>query len=352
MDLISNTEGLRTDEVDFINSLGALDEANAEADAAVSAEAESIVNPVEDKEPAKSEDELDASTEEPDESSDDEEEEPTEDAIEYVETSDGKKVKIDYNDRDRVKRAHLLARQGRVWQAERDDLQRKLESIEPEYNEMKSVWATLEEVQDDIPELYRLITGGGDWEERIEQEIQQRDEIAQLTPAQLEVYNKHRIAEKREAELKKREEAWQRKVEEAEQAKQQAEADKQRSMINSVFNEHRFAGTLGDKAREHRLDKMVFNTIKSELNGKEVSQAEINELIKREFDLIRSSMSETTKQVKTKNHKNKVAQATKKAAENVNKSSNDLESLREQLSSGNIDGLFARDDWADLVDKL
>ena len=346
-DLISSTDGLRSDEVAFLESLSEQEPAVDPAEET----ANSIVNQMEEPTPEDSEDELDAE-EEVSESDHDEEEESSEDAIEYVETSDGKKVKIDYNDRDRVKRAHLLARQGRVWQSERDKLQKQVDEIKPAYEELQSVMNALEEAKDDIPKLYELLTGGESWEDAIEKEIQQREEIASLTPEQLEVYNKHRIAEKREAELAKREAQWQRKLEEAEETKKRAEQDTQRSMITSAFNEYRFAGTLGDPAREHRLDKMVFNTIKSELNGMDASEAEVREIIKREFDALRSSVATNTKVNQMKSKNKKTAQATKKAAKGVNKSSNESSDIASKLAKGDIDGILSMDNWADLVSKL
>ena len=114
-----------------------------------------------------------------------------------------------------------------------------MESIKPEFDEIKSVLGALEEAKDNPSELYRLTTGGEDWEELIEKEIAQREEIANLSPAQLEVYNKHRIAEKREAELQKREAAWQKKLEEAELQKAEAAKNTQSAMIKGAFNEYR-----------------------------------------------------------------------------------------------------------------
>ena len=53
-----------------------------------------------------------------DEDSEGEDDETPPDDIEVVETKSGKKVRIDYADRDKVKRAHLLAAQGRVWRSD------------------------------------------------------------------------------------------------------------------------------------------------------------------------------------------------------------------------------------------
>ena len=127
-----------------------------------------------------------------------EDETEAEDDIEIVATKDGKKIKIDYSDRNSIKRAHLLAKQGRTWQAERDNAIKERDELKTYGADRDEVLQALEDAKDDIPELYRLITGGEDWEAMIENEIRQREEIAQLTPEQLEVYNKHKLNERRD----------------------------------------------------------------------------------------------------------------------------------------------------------
>ena len=340
---LEDTSGLRSEELSFLSSL----------EEAPAAEMTPEVEEAETTETNEEAPEVELEESTPEESADEEDASEEADlAIEFVETSDGKKVKIDYNDRDRVKRAHLLARQGRVWQAERDQARAELESMKPELEDLKGVVDALEAVKDDPAELYRLITGGENWEELIEKEIQQREEIAQLTPAQLDVYNKHKLAEKREAELLRKEEAWRRKLQDAENTKLEAEKNNQQALIKGAFNEYRFANTLGDPVLEHKLDRMVFNNIKAELNGKDMGDFEIRETIKRAFDDLRGSVNVASKKVAQKSRTTKVAQATKKAAENVNKPSNETTSVREKLAKGDITSILSMENWADIVNKL
>lgn len=347
-DLIpGNTEGMRPDELAF---LATLEEAPTE-------ETETPEEAVADPEPVETDEE--ATDHEPEEDSpetsedqDDEPEGTPEDSIEEVTTADGKRIKIDYSDRDRIKRAHLLARQGRVWQSERDSARKELEAIKPEFDEIKGVLDALEDAKDDPAELYRLITGGQDWEELIEKEIAQREEVANLTPAQLEVYNKHKIAEKREAELRKREAAWEKKLEDAQRKEEEAARSNQSAMFKSAFNEFRFAGTLGDKVKEHKLDKKVWNNIKAELHGKDLNDFEVREIIKAEFDDLRSLINVAGKKAATKARGSKIAKATKKAAQGVNEKSNETSEVSEMLRKGDIQGILSMDNWADLVNKL
>lgn len=273
-------------------------------------------------------------------------------AIEIIETKDGKTVKIDYNDRDRIKRAHLLARQGRVWQSERDELKSKYETLEASSSENGELVDLLNKHVDDIPELYRLITGGEDWDAMIDETVRQREEIAQLTPEQLEVYNRSKLAEKRERQLDRREAEMASKLEDSENTRTQAEINTQRAMINSAFNEYRFHGTLGDKVQEHRLDKMVFNTIRTELNGKDVGEPEVRELIKREFDLLRSSIGQQSKKVAQTTNKKRVAAATKKAAEKATGKSSAEKTFQERLDKGDIGSILSDGNWMDMLKKL
>ena len=295
----------------------------------------------EDLDPDQSEDEDDSTESEEDESS-------AEEDIEVITTKEGKKVKIDYSDRDRIKRAHLLAQQGRVWQSERDKAQAELESMRETSVDRDAVLNALEEAKDDIPELFRLITGGEDWDAMIEDEIRQREEIAQLTPEQLDVYNKHRLNERRERELQRREAAWEEKLRQSEETKTKAEQDSQRALINGAFNEYRFAGQLGDKAQEHRLDTMVWRSVVAELNGRDVSESEVREFIKREFDALRSSITNNTRKTAKATQRKRTAKATKKAAAAATKVSSDA-SFDELLAKGDVGAILSDPNWMDKI---
>ena len=142
------------------------------------------------------------------------------------------------------------------------------------------------------------------------------------------------------------------KLEASENTRTQAEANTQRAMINSAFNEYRFHGTLGDKVQEHRLDKMVFNTIRTELNGKDVGDPEVRELIKREFDLLRSSIGQQSKKVAQTTNKKRVAAATNKAAEKATGKSSAEKTFQDRLDKGDLSSILADGNWMDMLNKL
>jgi hypothetical protein len=304
---------------------------------------EDTVEDGEGSEPEESDSEDDSEEAEEDESAAD-------DDIEIVATKDGKKVKIDYSDRDRIKKAHLLARQGRIWQSERDNALKEIETLREHSSSNDEVLNALEEAKDDIPELFRLITGGEDWDAMIEEEIRQREEIAQLTPEQLNVYNKHKLNERRDRELARREAEWEKKLQEAEDTRTKADQDTQRALINGAFNEYRFHGQLSDKNKEHKLDQMVWNNVVRQIDGKDLSESEVREFIKREFDVLRSSIIDNTKKKAVSTKRKKVAKATKKAAAAATKVSHES-SFDDLVNNGDVAAILSDPNWMDKIDK-
>lgn len=346
---INVADDFQKDLEDVMGTIESPAEENAESsDEALEAASnqETDVDTVEDgegSEPEESEEDGDSEEAEDDESK-------AEDDIEIIATKDGKQVKIDYSDRDRIKKAHLLARQGRIWQSERDNALKENEALKESSSSNAEILETLEAVKDDIPELFRIITGGEDWDAMIENEIRQREEIAQLTPEQLNVYNKHRLNEKRDRELARREAEWEKKLQDAEDTRTKADQDTQRALINGAFNEYRFNGQLNDKVKEHKLDQMVWNNVVKQIDGKDLSESEVREFIKREFDVLRSSIIDNTKRKAATTKRKKVAKATKKAAASATKVSND-KSFDDHINSGDVAAILSDPNWLDKIDK-
>ena len=96
---------------------------------------------------------------------------------------------------------------------------------------------------------------------------------------------------------------------------------------------------------------MVWNNIVSKLDGRDISEAEVRQFIKREFDVLRSSIIDNTKRKAVASKKKKVAKATKKAAAAATKVTKD-ESFADLLNRGDVLGILSDPNWLDKIDDF
>lgn len=237
--------------------------------------------------------------------------------IEYIQ-AEGKKIKIDYSDREKTKRAYQMAAGMRKFQAERDTYKKQLDEQIAKGKDNQDIIDKCDAVIDDDEALFRLITGGRELSEIVEAKMAERDELAAMSPEQLDAYKKNQDFEKRERELKKREEALKAKAEEADNALSTSERNRQQTMVNSAFTEHRFAGKFGDPSREARADRMLWKDVVERLSEYDsVNQELINQVVAEAAEDMRSLINiQAQKQIKKQVKKQKQV-STKKAQEAV-----------------------------------
>jgi hypothetical protein len=209
--------------------------------------------------------------------------------IEYIK-ADGKKVKIDYTDRERIKKVHQMAAGARKWQSERDSAIKELTELKEKHSEVQSILDKCDAfVKDGDDEgLFRLITGGKELEDLVQARIEEREELSVKSPAEIDAWKNKKEHDKRMKELERREAAYEARIAEADKKLDESDKLRQQSMVNSVFNEHRFAGKFGDAKREYRADKMLWREVVDKLGGMEsVTQEVINTTIREAAEDIR-----------------------------------------------------------------
>lgn len=246
-----------------------------------------------------------------------EDEEPSEEDIEYV-PANGKKVKVDFKNRDHIKKTYALAALARPMQARADKAVAELESLKSETAEDTEILNRLDELVEagDDEGIYRLVTGGKNLVDLFGQWQEEQGKLAEMSPEELEAYKDRQEVERRKQELARREAAIEARERDAESKLSKSELQEQQSWVNSAFNKQRFAGTLGDKSREQRLDNMVFNSVKATLSSMEaVSPEVINDVIKHEFDAIRGTLDKTVEKKASKVIKKVKNKATREAQE-------------------------------------
>lgn len=219
--------------------------------------------------------------------------------VEYLDLTDDtgrKRIKIDWNNRDAIKKAISMAAGARKWQNERDQLRKSLEDKEAEYKDVSTAWSAVEQAYtnqglEGLVDLLANRQGAyAEWiQKQVEQELVKRD----ATPDELEKIQLRerldRIERERTIEskrLKEREEAIAQEREQAEQAALQ-------SVVNPSFDRVRFAGTLGNEQLEDRLDRTIWSEsidILSNIEEQQGKQAITPAVTRRVFQEVAESL--------------------------------------------------------------
>lgn len=219
--------------------------------------------------------------------------------IEYVELTDEtgrKKIKVDWNNRDAIKKAISMAAGARKWQNERDQLRKTLEQKEAEYQDVSTAWNAIEQAYttqglEGLVDLLANKQGAyTEWlQNQVNKELMKRD----ATPDELEKIQLKerldRIERERKIESKRlteREEAIAKERAAAEEAALQ-------SVVNPSFDRVRFAGTLGNEQLEDRLDRAVWSEaidVLSNIEEQQGKQAITPAMTRRVFQEVADSL--------------------------------------------------------------
>lgn len=189
----------------------------------------------------------------------------TEDGVEYLELTDDtgrKRIKIDWNNRDAIKKAISMAAGARKWQAERDQLRTKLQEQETSAKDVQEAWNAVSNAYESqgIEGLVDLLAAEqGAYQKWFQSQLQKELAKRDASPDELE-----RIQLKERLDRMERERALEsRKLKEREEAigKERAAAEEAQiqSIVNPAFDKVRFAGTLGNEQLEDRLDRTVWS---------------------------------------------------------------------------------------------
>lgn len=202
------------------------------------------------------------------------------------ESGQRKKIKWDFADREKTKKAVLMAAGARKWQAERDGFKSKLEGTSKELTEYKNVWTAVEKAYETtgIEGIVNLLAGRQDaysqWEEaRVEQILRKR----QASPSELRQIE----LEEREANAAKRAEKAERDrdsvVNTIKQEKEAAQKAALEGLVHPAFYKYSFTGKLGDERAEEMFNQQVWNSAKANLEAYPEGTNLTQEIVDKEF---------------------------------------------------------------------
>lgn len=268
-----------------------------------------------------------------------------EEDIREVNVTDAKgkrKVKVDFSDKDKLTKYVQLAYGARKWQKERDDFKTQLAEKTELWNQFEEAW------KGGYRSLVNQLEGSEDaFDKIIEEEIQRRQELEDMSPAERRAREVEERIRKQEFEAERLKSDYQKKLETIEAKEREAEQRELQNRFNPSFERYRFAGKLGDAVAEHRFDKAlwteVIDTLSEIPDNVEITQAMVDREFRKAAQEMKKFISvQAEKQVK------KVIETKKKVAANkvqaavkrnmVKKDSAD--DIRGSLKGGNfVEGL-------------
>lgn len=259
--------------------------------------------------------------EEESESSEEEDEAKSESEDTEVLEIDGKKLTVKYTDRDWIKKTAKAAanfQKGmRKFQKERDEAVKELESAKPDIEKYREGFQKMDAMLDeavasgDYASFITAVTGQ-DFGELVEQHIAKSEYLSAMTDEERDSY-KERLAEKKrmrdmEKELQKLKDDAESAQKKAEKSEKQSLSNQVQSQVESAFHQYKLKD-IGDDQKALRLNKIVFNNFKAELNkyeAKDLSLDLIHKImeqeaatVKKDFSIGKSSKAQA-KQVKKK----------------------------------------------------
>jgi len=184
---------------------------------------------------------------------------PTED-IEWIK-ADGKKIKVDHNDRVRNKKAHELAAGFRAKTLEVDNLKKEFDEYKEGRAKSDEVLKILNENKGDPAELVRLFTGGKvDLEQWRQAKNAEEEAISLMSPDELTAYQRQIHDRQKDAEI----EALKAQITNIEEAgvntSAEAETNRRNDLMASTFSRYMFRGKMEDSTNAETMDEMMWHS--------------------------------------------------------------------------------------------
>jgi hypothetical protein len=227
-----------------------------------------------------------------------------------------RKIRIDWNDREKIKKYVSMAYGARKWQAERDQVRGELQTMKPKFEELQTNWSAVEEAYkaDGVAGLVNLIEGKPDAYRDYERKILERYETRKVaTPEELDLMD----ARDREDRIQRELERIRKENEEirtgVQKDRERAELAQLEAQVHPAFDKFRFAGRLGNADDEHMFDEMLWNTTLKRLQPYEESGKLTAARIESEFRAVASKLRQRM-QVQAEKQVAKAVEARKEQA--------------------------------------
>jgi hypothetical protein len=266
--------------------------------------------------------------------------------------SKGKRtLKVDFSDRDKLKKMVQLAAGARKWQQERD-LERAERAKERE--EAKKLTEDMGKFEkaygqggyEGVKNLVELLEGSGSFDKFLEQATAERDRWDSMTESERREVEFERKQQSEQSRLKELESKYESKLAELTSRQEQAEVKSLESKLHPAFDRYRFAGKLNDPVAEQRLDRALWSQAMESLEAipenVEITQAMIEKEFRKAAADFSSAVNKQVNQKVQKVIRTTKEDATRKAQATVNKSmksSGAADQFRKDISQSGSGGL-------------
>lgn len=275
-------------------------------------------------------------------------------AKETITVSDDKgrrKVEVDFNNKEQLKKYVQMAYGARKWQAERDQAISSRKQLETQHAEQKQNWDLMNDVyaNQGVEGLVDLLEGRRgafkDYEKRI---VDRNRFMEKASPEEIEALTAREELDKMRRENERTKKANEEFKQQVTSEKEQAELRSMESRVNPVFEKYRFADKLGDAHDEHMFDEMLWNSALKRLEPYEEKGLDITpELVEREFRSVAGAIRKRIGVQAEKKASRTIEQKKQEATENIQakvksgyKTGGATEEAKGLINNGNLSGLF------------
>lgn len=261
-----------------------------------------------------------------------------------------RKIEVDFNNKDQLKKYVQMAHGARKWQAERDQALTKAREVEGKYGELRSNWDVLEQTYQNsgVEGLIDLLEGrNGAFSEWEKSRLDRYEALKKASPAERELFEarEREAARQREIErIRKENEDFRTKVS---QEREQAELRSLEGNVHPVFDRYRFADKLGDSDTEQMFDEMLWTSALKRLEPYEEKGLLTPDLIEKEFKAVSTALRKRINIQAEKRAAKAVEQKKREATENVQaavssgyRSTPVAKEAEDLIKNGNLGALF------------
>jgi hypothetical protein len=259
-----------------------------------------------------------------------------------------RKLTIDWNNRDAIKKQIQLAAGARKWQAEKDKLSKELTTLKAEvgdkvssYDQLDKAWKT-----HGVEGVLSLLGGEKGLTEYKQRLIAEANFLASASPEQKKAYEIERALENERREKQRLIDEQKATLEKISKDREEAAARQFESIVNPAFEKYRFKGKLGDEATEHHFDQAIWTQTLARLETLPEESLTAS-TIEKEFRAVAAAFNkaigkqanEKAKQV-VESKKTAAKEAVSQAAAKGMKETKSNGEVRDKISKGNLAGAF------------
>jgi hypothetical protein len=262
-----------------------------------------------------------------------------------------RKIEIDWENKDQLKKYVQMAHGARKWQAERDQALGAKKELEGKVASLSGNWDTLEQAyqSNGVAGLVDLLEGRqGAFDEWEKSRIDRHAFLQKASPEQKELLQLKEQEQKRQAEFDRRNKENEDFRNSITQEREQSEMKVLESTVHPSFDRYRFADKLGDANTEAMFDEMLWTSALKRLEPYEEKGIPLTaDLVEKEFKAVSVALRKQINVQAEKKAAKVVEQRKQEATENAQaavasgyRSSNVGKEAGDMIRQGNLTGLF------------